>query len=212
MSLPYWVFQELGSLGNHFEAHQSSLDGNCFFESVRMILETVGIHRTVDQLRHVVAKPVLDERNEIVNRTIHNWLELYQGAWKEQDRSILEEYKHMAGMQEAKAPLNAEERKLLYDMMLTRVYWGEHHATRIIEEQTQMRFLIFCGDTQRPSLTWYHSTAFKPTHYCFLLLSRNHYVPVSFQDRYIFKWEEIPYQVQSFFSKAYTTPKKTDSS
>jgi hypothetical protein len=208
-SVPLWVFKEMGPLARLFEVHSSSSDGNCFFESIRMILETTGIHRTIEQLRQVVAKPVLDPRNEIVNKTIQNWLELYQGAKKENDRMLMEEYKHMSPLaDDVTLPLKESNRQLLYQSMLTRYYWGEQHACRIIEEQTQMRFLVFSGDTQRPSLTWYHSTAFKPTHYCFLFNAQQHYMPVSFQGQFIFKWEEIPYEVQLFFSKAYVTPKK----
>ena len=198
----------MGPIAHRFDLHQSSSDGNCFFESIRIILETVGIQRSIEQLRHVVAKPVLDPRDDIVNMTIKNWWDLYSGGKKENNRMLMEEYKHMRNLpDDVEFPLSDENRKILFDTMLTRHYWGEQHACRIIEEQTQMRFLVFSGDMQRPSLTWYHSKAFKPTHYCFLMNSNQHYMPVSFQNKFIFKWDEIPYEVQAFFSKAYVTPK-----
>lgn len=206
--LPFWVFQQLGPIARDFELHKSSSDGNCFFESIRIILETVGIQRSIEQLRHVVAKPVLDPRDDIVNMTIKNWWDLYSGGKKENNRMLMEEYKHMRNLpDDVQTPLSDENRKILFDMMLTRHYWGEHHACRIIEEQTQMRFLIFSGDIQNPSLNWYHSKSFKPTHYCFLFNSNQHYMPVSFRNKFIFKWDEIPYEIQAFFSKAYVTPK-----
>lgn len=212
-SIPSWVSTPIGPLSCHFEIHPSSSDGNCFFESIRMILDTVGINRTVDQLRQVVSKPVLDSQNEIVNKTIQNWWDLYQGGKKENDSMLMEEYKHMSSLpDDVSWPLGQDDRKLLYQSMLTRHYWGEQHACRIIEEQTQMRFLVFSGDTCRPALTWYHSTSFKPTHYCFLFNSQQHYMPVSFRGQYVFRWEEIPYEVQLFFSTAYVAPKTTTTS
>lgn len=207
MSLPYWVFKEVGPLAQKFQVHSSSSDGDCFFDSIRIILNTVNIERTTQQLRQVVAAPVLDENDEIVNRTITNWIELYQGAVKENDRALMEEYRHMMPLAEAKFPLDAAHRQTLYNVMLTRHYWGEHHACRMIEEQTQMRFLIFCEDTKRPQLTWYHSTLFKPTNYCFLYLRYQHYMPVSLNGQFIYKWDDIPYDIQLFFSSSHRKPK-----
>ena len=211
--LPDWAHRAIGhSASSRFRIHSSSADGHCFFDSIRQILSTVGLDRSVDRLRQIVARPGLEEKDEIVNSTIANWLALYQGASSERDQQLLEEYKHMAVLKDATLPLSMEYRKLLYDTMLTDQYWGEHHACRIIEEQTQMRFLIFCDDIQAPQLTWYHSTQFKPTHYCFLFLRRQHYMPVSWDNRFIFQWNDIPYAVQLFLSRAYSQPKPVEAS
>lgn len=207
MALPRWAVQGIGEdLAADFQHHASSGDGHCFFQSIRTILASVGLDRSIDQLRRVVAQPVLKADDAIVNLTIQNWLELYRGALQEQDVHLLEEYRHMAPLAQAQWPLTPEDRRRLYDTMLTNQYWGEHHACRIVEEQTQMRFLIFCHDVAQPQLTWYHSTSFRPTHYCFLLLYHQHYMPVSFRGRFVFRWDEIPPAVQAFFSQAYRSP------
>jgi hypothetical protein len=206
--LPDWARSEVGQpLSTWFRIHASSLDGNCFFDSIRIILKSVDTDRSVQDLRHVVASPVLDAENEIVNKTIQNWIELYKGAASSNDSMLMEEYKHVGFFKDVPMPLSAEHRTALYNIMMTPMYWGEHHACRMIEEQSRMRFLIFCEDTRRPQLNWYHSKSFKPEYYCFLYLRHQHYMPISFQGRFVFRWEEIPHQVQLFFTKAYQKPK-----
>jgi len=203
-ALPAWAKTPMGPLADEFAIHASSGDGNCFFESLRQILASARVQRTIAELRQLVAKPILDTDNVIVNRTIQNWWELYRDGKKERNAQIMEEYKQMGVLpDDVTLPLGDRERWRLFQAMLTPLYWGEQHACRIIEEQTQMRFLLFSGDTQRPALTWYHSTAFKPTHYCFLFNAQQHYMAVSFRGRYIFKWDEVPVEVQTFFSQAY---------
>lgn len=206
-SVPRWMANELRNNASDFRIHESAMNGDCFFDSMRIILDSVGVRLSCQQLRHLVADPVLDEKNEIVTKTITSWLELYQGAAREQDRPLMEEYKHMSCIANATVPITTSDRQTLFEMMLTNRYWGEQHACRIIEENTQTRMLIFSEDSQRPTLVWYHSSQFKPKYYCFLYLRHQHYMPVSFRGRFIYKWEELPYAVQSFFTKAFTPPK-----
>lgn len=123
----------------------------------------------------------------------------------------MEEYKHMRGLEDATYPLNEDQRKLLYNNMMTPLFWGESNSARIIEEATQMRLLIFDGDSKKPSLNWFHSIKYKPTHYCFLWLSGHHYMPVSWKNQFIYKWEDLSYEIQYFFTQAYTKPKEQQS-
>jgi len=203
-NLPNWISNTISDL----HVYESAANGDCFFSSIQTILSTLGIHRSIDQLRHIVARTVLDDKDEIINKTIRSWLQLYQEARKERDFVLAEEYKHMRGLENATYPLNEEQRKLLYNNMMTPLFWGESNSARIIEEATQMRLLIFNGDFKKPSLNWFHSTKFKPTHYCFLWLSGHHYMPVSWKNQFIYDWKDLSYEIQYFFTQAYTKPKE----
>ena len=202
-TLPSWVMEHIPQTCNDFIIHSTPPDGNCFFKSIQIILNSVNMQRTILQLRHIVGKNVLNENDEFTNKTIKSWLELYQAAYKERNMLLLEEYRHLKGLEETNFPLEQKERKILYDNMMTSDFWGEEDSLRIIEQQTQMRLLIFNGDLKKPALSWYHSINFKPSHYCFLYLSRQHYSPISYKGRFIFKWEDLPYEVKYFFTQAY---------
>jgi hypothetical protein len=185
--------------------YPTASDGHCFFKSIQIILQSIGIHKTIKDLREIVATPILNPYDIITNETIKNWIELYYFALIEHDIQLLDEYKHMKGVlnQNENHHINSKQRTIIYKNMLTSEYWGEQHACRIIEEQTQMRFLIFNGDMKKPQLTWYQSHLFKPTHFCFLFLLGQHYMPVSWHNKFIFTWEELSNDLQYFFTQAY---------
>ena len=183
-------------------------NGDCFFESLQIILNS---YRKEDEkysirdLRDVVARPVLDENNKTVNKTIETWLQLYKDAIKEKDVILREEYKHMRGLEDTIVPLLPKYRITLYNNMMSSLYWGEQYACRTIEEATGLRFLIFNGDLKQPQLNWYHSLHYKPTHYCFIQLKKQHYTPISLNGQYIWIWYDIPDSIKLFFSKSYKT-------
>jgi hypothetical protein len=196
---PSWIQHIISG----FQLYATTPDGNCFFKSLQIILDSIELPLTIENLRYIVAKPVLEDSNEIVNKTLKTWLELYQGAIKEKDYQLMEEYKHMRGLEDVSIPLTSEQKQHLYRNMMTSIYWAEQHAIRMMEEHFQLRFLIFNEDLKAPQLSWYHSEQFKPTHYCFLYLSNQHYMPVSFRDKFIYVWKNLPYEVQLFFTRAY---------
>ena len=200
--LPVWASSQFANLAHLFRVHESSADGNCFFDSIRIILLSRRIHQSIEQLRHIVAQPVLDSQNVTVTHTITSWLELHQDAKKENDLQLLQEYNHV---NEIELPLNMDGRVKLNAIMKTPRYWGEQHACRMIEEHFQIRFLIFNCDISTPQVNQFYSASYKPTHFCFLHLCRQHYMPVSFRGLFLFEWNEIPHSVQLFFSQAYST-------
>ena len=188
--------------------HLVPADGNCFFKSIQIILKSIGIDKSVSELRQIVAYPILKTDDFLIEATILNWKELYLNALQEGDWMLLEEYKHVKNVFNPNLKerlITLDQRKKLYHNMLSNQYWGEQHACRIIEEQTQLRFLIFNGDTKKPQLTWYQSSTFNPTHYCMLFVGGQHYMPVSWNNKFIFKWEELSNEIQLFFSQAYKT-------
>ena len=191
--------------------HPTLSNGDCFFESIQIILQSIGINKSIKNLREIVAIPVLNPQDFITNETIKNWAEIYQSAKAEKDLQLIDEYNHLKNVdisyhdvngQKIKI-INLQQRLILYKNMQSSEYWGEQHACRIIEEQTQMRFLIFNGDIKKPQLTWYHSESFKPTHFCFLFLIGQHYMPVSWKNKFIFSWKELSTDLQKFFTSAY---------
>ena len=203
--LSSWARNHFENLAHLFRVHPSSADGNCFFDSIRIILESRKDYLTIEELRDIVAKPVLDENNATVTNTISFWLEVYDGAVKERDRNLLQEYGHVDGIT---LPLQTEARRHLYMVMKTPRYWGEQHACRMIEERFQIRFLIFNCDISAPQVNQYYtSSSYKPTHFCFLNLYQQHYEPVSFRGVFLFDWKDIPHSVQLFFSRAYSATK-----
>ncbi len=202
--LPYWASRHFDAIAHLFRVHPSSADGNCFFDSIRCILESMRIRQSIEELRDIVAKPVLDDNNSTVTNTVASWLELYEGAAREADRNLLQEYGHVEGVT---LPLNADTRQHLYSVMKTPRYWGEQHACRMIEERFQIRFLIFNCDILAPQINQYYTSSYKPTHFCFLYLNRQHYEPVSFRGVFLFEWKDIPHAIQLFFSRAYSSTK-----
>lgn len=200
VNLPSWTRNFVDP--DDFSMMVVSPDGHCFFSSVRNILLSVDCDCSIMNIRHAVARGMLDDSNSVVNDTIQNWLTLYKEAIKEKNGSLIEEFKHMEGLELAKWPLTTEERQRLYVNMMTKLYYGEQHATRVVEEKLQVRFLIFNGDLKRPQINFGHGKSYAPTHYCFLYLSHIHYNPVLYKNKFVWKWEELSYQVQSFFHQA----------
>ena len=204
--LPMWVQRKMRPSWPYMRICQTNSDGDCLFHSVKIILDSVGIHKTIKDLRHICAYPVKNPEDNTTNLTIQTWLEIFQGAYKEKDFLVMHDYQHMADLKDAKWPLTTEDREKLYLAMQKKTFWGEQHCIRVIEEQTQMRFVIFQHETQKPSFMWHHSKNYQQTSFCFLFLSGAHYNPISIHGRYVFEWEKIPYDVQEFLSTGYTQP------
>jgi DNA-binding cell septation regulator SpoVG len=203
-SVPSWIIAQVGAeITRDLALHSVSADGNCFFESIRLILGSVGLVRSVEELRRVVAYPVLNSADALTNATIQTWWELFTAGQKEKDFGLIEEYKHMCHLPpDVTFPLSPEHRQILHETMLKKYYWGEQHACRVIEEQTQMRFLLFNGQFQKPMLDWFQSDQLQPQHYCLLYNSCQHFNPISYRGKFIFRWQELPVALQTFFSRA----------
>lgn len=207
--LPQWVANKMEASWPRMRTYQTKPDGNCLFESIHMILKSVGIHRTVKELRQIAAAPVLDENDQITNKIIREWLEIAQSIFTTEDRDwqLVIEYKHLFNLAKSSWPLSRQQRLGLYNAMLDSSFWGEHHCLRVFEEQTQIRFLIIQDSTKAPILTWEHSTNFQQHSFSILFLRGQHYTPVSIDGRFVFAWNEIPVDVQKFFSTGYLKKK-----
>lgn len=201
-----WILQ----VHPHFRHYKTAGDGDCFFSSFQMILQSLNHPQTTEQLRKIVAQSVLNADDVACNNTIQHWLEVYTGAWKEKNMMLLREYQYMYCIPpDTTWPLSAAHRQQLYESLCTSRYWADHHALRMIEETFRVRFVVLNEESQLPTLTWYHSHDYKPIFYCFLYLNGQHYEPLSLGDRFVWKWEEIPVPVQLFITKAYKTQKRS---
>jgi hypothetical protein len=203
MYLNPWVLQKFPSeIALNFKIYRSDENGNCFFDSVRIIQSQTYPHITIGQLRALVASPVRDISNVIVTETLHNWIELYQGAEREKDIDLIREFQHVS---DVTLPLTDRGRQHIFDMMMKSSYWGEQHACRIIEETFNIRFLIFDGDSEASQVNQYYSKSYGRNHlssldYCFLYKHNHHFMPISYKDKFKWKWENLPREVQLFFS------------
>ena len=200
-NLPHWAATKISiETARYFKIYSSVQDGNCFFDSVRIILSQT-LPQTIAQIRYVVALPVRDVRNDNITETIKNWIQLYQDALKENTTELKREYQHVAGVT---LPLTDHGRDCIFYSMMQSSYWGEEHACRIVEETYNIRFLIFDGDYEKFEVN--HSY-YSPTYnhgnqldYCFIYKANSHYMPVLFQDKSKWKWEQLPREVQLLFS------------
>lgn len=201
--LPKWVYSKFPTIYDKVSMYSVPMDGHCFFKSVQIILNSIDYFKTVQDLRKVVSESILDVDDSLTTSTIESWVEIYKSATDENDIELMNEYNHVKNLRNATLPLDMKDRELLSKDMMRSIYWGEEHACRIIEEKTKMRFLIINDDIESPSMGRFYNDNYKPGHYAILFLSCNHYSPVSINGRFIFTWEDIPYEFKKFMSEGY---------
>ena len=64
----------------NFNLEETVDDGNCFFDSLRIILSSLNYNFSILKLREICYKPFLDKKDENANKTIDYWLTLYKEA------------------------------------------------------------------------------------------------------------------------------------
>lgn len=77
-----------------FVIHESLENGDCFFDSVRQALASVKKQKTIEELRHIVARTVLDPTDEFANYNLLQWKELLEMALLEKDKEMIQEFAH----------------------------------------------------------------------------------------------------------------------
>ncbi len=208
--LPTWIRKEVPSSFDSMKVHPTMGNGNCLFDSFNIMLSSVKHPVDPQSLRKFVALTVMDEKDEKTNETIKSWLEIFKGIVQEKhiDKSLYREYMFMKGLEHAHWPFSLEQRTLLFNnMMNPSLYWGEQHAVRVLEEYFRIRMLVFCSDFQTSRLCWNYNSSYKPICYGVLLLSGQHYQPVSINRKFIWAWTDMPRDVRFFFVKPYTQEK-----
>lgn len=175
--------------------------GDCLFDSIRIILQSIGLDYTLKHLRSVVAYPVLDVHDKETNATIDTWLALYKQACKEKNKKLHEEYKFISSLENAKIPLSKKHREELYKAMMLPDYWGDDHAIRILEERLNVRFLTLHdnGVGQFP-LDHSKESRFNPEHIALLFQTQNCYMPLSYNSQYVFRRDTVPETIRRLFT------------
>lgn len=197
---PPVLYALLGDEASKFVTAQTAADGNCLFDSVRIILQSLDMNYTVRHLRSVVAYQTLDTHDKQTTETIASWITLYRQGKAERNFEMCQEYAHVEPVSNSRPPLSIQDRKKLSREMMKNTYWGDEHALRVLEERLCMRFLILHpdGSTQHP-LDHRCSAAWRPDHVAMLLLSQKHYQPISYEGRYVFCADDLPPAVHKVF-------------
>lgn len=197
---PPVLYALLGDNASKFVTAQTAANGDCLFDSVRIILQSLDMNYTVRHLRSVVAYQALDTHDKQTNETIASWIALYRQAKAERNSEMCTEYAHVEPVSNVRPPLSIQDRKKLSREMMKNSYWGDEHALRILEERLSMRFLILHpdGSTQHP-LDHRCSAAWRPDHVAMLILNQKHYQPISYDGRYVFCADDLPPDVHKVF-------------
>lgn len=188
--------------------------GDCLFDSIRIALASINYTYNIGDLRHAVAKRVLDTKDIEMTHTIEMWIELYKQSWKAKDTSILVEYFQVSdtgACEYARGEsfrdsniVSKKDRLSIYKKMITSSFWGEETSLRTLERALYTKFLIFnLSNELRPIPMQPTSSAEIFPHYAFivLFLNGNHYQPMSHEGKFVFLEDTLPKDVKEVFKE-----------
>lgn len=201
-------------------AHQDVINEHVSRNGLRFTCCTV----TPKILRFAVAATALDDRNEVMNAALAQWIEIAKCAKAENDRQLLIEYGHVAcaiddgdthgdtspapppplSGSDAVPFLNKRRREAIFDAMCTRAYWGEQIALQILRGITGIALVVL--DESARVLFQFHvdddergddNDGRDLSHQVFglLHLQGRHYQPLGHENRLAFFEYELPYVI-----------------
>jgi hypothetical protein len=195
-----------------FTIYPTVQNGDCLFDSLRIMMASIGLHYSLPYLRSVVAQSILNlHRDKNVYHTVHGWYELFHSFVNSHEQSMLQEYQFMQPTYRQPWPLSVHVlQDLVKSMMVPKLYWGEEFALRTFEKQLQIRFFILekvkgKGYRLHAPLCHNDDVAYQPTHYLWLHLANRHYQPLSFQGQFVFAPSELPVYLQKMIQKAHVS-------
>ena len=204
---PRWLSQFLYGNNSDYKLHPTVKNGNCLFDCVCQIMKSINLHTTITHLRKVVAFPVMNVKDTLMNETLKTWCLL---AKESQEPSISLELQHVQSIQD---PLTPNARLQIWNnMMNPSLYWGDEHALRILEERLQCIFLIFSyNHGLHMPIDHTESSSYNPTHYTMLYLSGKnemckHYRPISYKGQWVFSLKDLPSRVKTGVMSKMLTP------
>lgn len=173
-------------------------NGDCFFDSIRIILASAGINTTVRKLRQMVASSLLNKKDSAANAALLQWAQLYADAVKEGNVGLQTEYQHMAvlfppGGGPVSFPLKSRFRKLVAHEILKSSFYGEQYSLDVMERNLQINLIVMTGDgtlVQRPM------SRLANRGLAFLTLNCIHYQPMHCRGKYLFQWRELPLPIR----------------
>ncbi len=194
---------------SHVRLHHTLGNGNCLFDSLSQVLRhDTALQFDATYLRTVVARSLLDATNPSAAAALQHWYSLYHELLRDRDSPHLHEYAFMAPAARHTWPLDAATVRAISDRMLDpQAYWGEEYALRVFEQQLQVRFVVMGllptkGLRLHAALDHAADRTYQPTHYIWLHLQGQHYQPLSYDGRFVFRPQELPQCLQSILQRA----------
>lgn len=181
-----------------FKAVPSKGNGDCFFDSVRIILKSVGVVRSVRQLRAVVAQTLADPHNRAANAALFHWAQMYSDALGSNDRELLQEFQHVSCLFDTEResipfPLSTADRKRVVRQVMQSSFYGEEYSMQVLSDRFDITFVVIAdGNVQKPVQV--------KKRLAFLELRRCHYQPVKFLNKFVWKVEQLPASVRAFLA------------
>ena len=172
--------------------------GDCFFDSVRTILESEGIETSVRELRKLVASSLLNVDSTAANEALLQWAQLYADAVREGNRDLALEYQHMDVLFRdpdttlIHFPLTKKQRIQVARELLKPTFFGEQYSISVLERTTGINLIVLAPDgtvVQQPPKKWRQDVAF-------LMLNGLHYEPMQSGGQYLFEWRQLPAEVR----------------
>lgn len=164
-------------------------NGDCLFHSIHLFLLSV-LHRgtyTTFELRHAVAKTVLDLGNKEALHAMEMWKLILQSAIENGDKELQREYRHAFPLLKDVTPFEMVTRtKLFQNMLNVSIYWGDQYAIQVLESKLNVQFLVLKktivanAETIRGQVGVDHSgnLQWAPNWFGIFVLDGNHYMPL----------------------------------
>jgi hypothetical protein len=185
------IFQNYRNLYLNAEQEKQNIESR-----MRIISKTV--KEMKKRLEHITSK---DERASIIDSS-KKITEEYQKIKEEltHTNSMIQEFQFMRGVN------NVEE---LREVVKTTNYWADTWALSTLEKKLNIKLLVFseqhyesgddksvfqCGQLNDEDLE--RQGNFSPNFYIMISYTGNHYRLISYNNKYIFKFSEIPYDVK----------------
>lgn len=180
-----------------FTAARSAGGGNCFFDSIRIILASTGHTISVRKLRQVVASSLLNPDDQRANAVLLEWARLYSEAVKERNIALASEYIQMQPLFQRKGrvkfPLSQEDRTLVAHQLLKPTYFGDEYALDVMERVLKAHIVVLDG---RGRVVRQLRQRRRGNAVMFLRLMNIHYQPLHIGGRYLWHWKELPAEIQ----------------
>ncbi len=192
-----------------WKTHRVKSQGDCLFDSIRIALQSIGYKYKIVDLRHAVAKRVLDGNDNEMKNTIDMWIELYKQSTTGEKDLLFECFQvaEVVSKKKKTTRLTYQDRFSIYNNMMTSMFWGEETTLRTLERSLYTRFLIFYlksttedGDLKPlPMQPTSNGEIFPYDTFIVLFLNGNHYQPMSHEGKFVFLKDSLPDDVTELF-------------
>jgi predicted NAD-dependent protein-ADP-ribosyltransferase YbiA (DUF1768 family) len=225
-----------------FNIVETSSNGDCFFDTVRIAFSQIGYITTIHKLRAILVNELTDEQYELYRSLYMSTLSEKEDIEKQmktivatvnqlktrlqktvdptdrdkiiksikkisEEHSDLKKNKLISAnnlLEDFKFMKNIDSIENLREFIKTPEYWADAWSISVLEEKLNVKLLIFAetaytnGDNNSVFQCGNESSDNIPTpnFYIMTTYSGNHYRLISYKNKYIFKFSEIPYDVK----------------